>query len=206
MTSNAGMADDPRIQTIRGYVFEHSPECRGEYAPAQADVCIHCAVIAAAASLAADLAAAEAEMARRGRVLTRLWRQRDGWLDEIDATKLGAERQAQRAAMAESALAAAEARATEAERREMVEINARQTINELLHAARDERDRAVARANTLAEENGDLRDALRCVFLDPLASHGARALARNVLGVPFIVGATPEEMLSSAALGEARDE
>lgn len=39
------------------------------------------------------------------------------------------------------------------------------------------------------------RDALLAVFLDPLTSHGARALARETLGIPFVPFAPPETMV-----------
>lgn len=43
----------------------------------------------------------------------------------------------------------------------------------------------------------DMETALLAVFLDPLTSHGARALCRETLGIPFIPFAPPQEMLDA---------
>lgn len=48
--------------------------------------------------------------------------------------------------------------------------------------------------------------ALLTVFLDPLGSHGARALARDALGITFIPFAAAEEMLTAHVMGTARRE
>ncbi len=58
----------------------------------------------------------------------------------------------------------------------------------------EEVDAAIDR---LKAENERLRAALLAVFIDPLASHGARALARETLEIPFIPFASPAEMLAA---------
>ncbi len=50
----------------------------------------------------------------------------------------------------------------------------------------------------LESEADRLKAALKAIFLDPLGSHGAKALARETLGIPYIAFASPEEMLSAA--------